>query len=416
MTGLPVGDLQRLFAERSDLVKSQLRLGDSPFTFERESVLVSGIAGIVRLAPGVEVEIVPKCFNPNSGAWRDDFLFMATVTKLGRIFRREHVSASRRERHGDLLSLLAAIFLEEFERLSRIPIREYRRSTWTDLNIDGELDYADLWETRPEGFVQTAPRLTANNQFMGMICEAASYLGSASIDRGVGQRLQRLAAAFPWSGHGRVRERVPGRYARWQELYDLARDVLQGHGMQLEPNGGRRAPGFIVKTEKGWEELLRLAFATQRGALQPEAHTEKRVGTRHRPGGTGRPAVNIKPDYVLNPPSFGQPLIVDAKYKGSPTKGTGTIASADLYQILAYCRAYGSTVGILVYPASDPPAAEIATGAVRLFEEIVVDSYRVIGATVNTQGIGRTHGFADFGRALGQGLLGIAGQGAPEPE
>ena len=416
MTGLSIGDLQRLFAARSDLVQGQLHLPDKPFTFEQESVLARGIAGIIRLAAGVEVEIVPKCFSPDSGDWRDDFLFMATVTKLGRIFRRERVSASRREQHGDLLSLLAAIFLEEFERLSRIPIREYRRSTWTDLNIDGELDYAELWETRPEGFVQTAPRLTANNPFMGTICEAASYLGSASIDRGVGQRLQRLASAFPWSGHGKVRERVPGRYARWQELYDLARDVLRGHGMQLEPGGGLSAPGFIVKTAKAWEELLSLAFANQRGALRPKALTKRRFGARRRADGTGRKDVIVDPDNVLYPPSFGQPLIVDAKYKGSSTKATGAIESADLYQVLAYCRAYGSTVGILVYPAGDPPATEIATGAVTLFEEVVVDSCRVIGATVNTHGIGRTHGFAEFGRALGQGLLGIAGQGAPGPE
>ena len=178
---------------------------------------------------------MPKCFDPDRPDWHEDFLLIASVTKLGRIFRREQVSTSLRADGRNTLSLLAAVFLDEFERLSRVPIREYRRSTWTNPNLEGELDYTEVWEARPDGFLQTGPILSANNEFMAVIVEAASYLGHASADRGTGQRLLRLASTFPNTVRGRTRDRVPGRYARWQYLYDLASAVTSVSGCNLDP-------------------------------------------------------------------------------------------------------------------------------------------------------------------------------------
>ena len=413
-TGVEVGRVRHLIEERSARVRTEFSLRADPFAFEGSAVATRGVAGILRLAPDFELEIVPKCFAPDNPDWRDDFLTMATVTRLGRIFRKERVSASRRTRHADLLSLLAAIFLDEFERLIRVPIRDYRPISWTDLDIDGELDYGEIWEPRSGGFPQTGSRLSADNSFMGAISEAAAYLGTVSIDRGVGQRLQRLASLFRNPARGRARARVPGRHARWQDLYSLAHDVLAGHGMELAPEGALRAPGFLLNTERCWEDLIALALVTRGGQLRAQVKPRLTLGTRYLGNGAveGR-RVSATPDVVLNPPLPAGAIVIDAKYKGSSLNPTKTIDRDDLFEALGFLTAAGSNVAILIYPGGDRLVGSTETGAVTIFDEVVIGSRRVIGATVSTRGIGRADGLAAFGRMLGQSLLDIASRDVP---
>ena len=146
--GVPVQFLESLFMETSERLRHELRLRDNPFTLANEAVSANGIAGVIRLGAGVEIEIVPKCFHKDNPYWHDDFLLMAVVTRLGRLFIRERVSASLRVEHRDVLTLLAAVFLEDFERLIRVPIREYRKSSWVSPAVDGELDYSEVWTGR----------------------------------------------------------------------------------------------------------------------------------------------------------------------------------------------------------------------------------------------------------------------------
>ena len=309
-----------------------------------------------------------------------------------------------------MLSLLAEIFLDELERLVRVPIREYRRFAWVDADIDGELDYADLWEPRPEGFPQTGSRLSVDNPFMGTINEASAYLGAASIDRGVGQRLQRLAAAYGKPARGRPRARVPGRHQRWQELYDLARDVLAGHGMQLASGGTRRAPGFLLlKTEQCWEDLLVLALRTRGGMLGAQAKPKLELGTRNQ----GKEPDSSKtifatPDALLSPPSLQGKIVVDAKYKDN---SGATMDRSDVYEALGFLKAADSEVAILVHPTADTATSSARTGAVTVFDEVLIPPFRVIGVAANTRGIGGRDGFSQFGRTLSRDLLSVAQHG-----
>ena len=407
IVGLPVDTLRRLFIESSSRLRRELRLRDEPFTFTREMVSTIGIAGIIRLGPRVEIEIVPKCFDSENADWRNDFMVMAAVTKLGRILRREQVSARFRTEHRDVLSLIAAVFLEEFDRLSRVPIREYVRSSWIDSNIDGELDYGEFWQSHPDGFVQDGVRLSVDNQFMGVIVEAAHYLGTASADRGIGQRLCRLAAAFHSVVIGRIRERVPGRYVRWQQLYDMAVAVRNGLGMQLSSDGALKAPGFVLNTERGWEDLLAIALTTQGSDLRTMVKPKSILGTRH----PSMAEVATYPDLVLNPPSVEGPIVVDAKYKGTVKRPLKQISSDDLYEVLAFLQARQSAVAVLVYPGGSSLEDKGDTGMLIPFDEVRVGALRVIGASLITKGVGRTRGLAVFGRRLGESVLEIARHG-----
>ena len=401
--GLPIDTLRRMFLESSGRLRRELHLREEPFTFIGDMVSSSGISGVIRLGPRVEIEIIPKCFDPRNANWRNDFMVMAAVTKLGRILRREQVSARFRTEHRDVLSLLAALFLEEFERLSRVPIREYVRSSWIDSNIDGELDYGEFWQSYPDGFVQDGVRLSVENQFMGVIGEAAHYLGTASADRGIGQRLCRLATAFHSVVKGRIAKRVPGRYVRWQQLYDMAVAIRTGLGMQLSPDGALRAPGFVLNTERGWEDLLTLSLKTQGSSLRAREKPKSILGVRYPSGDD----VVTRPDLVLNPPSVELPIVVDAKYKGTAVRPLKQIASEDLYESLAFLEAQQCDVAVLVYPGSSL-AEQIDIGMLMPFDEVTVGSRRVIGARVSTNGVGRARGLAVFGRRLGESLLEVA--------
>ena len=279
--GLPVTYLEHLLAQTSRRLRSELRLRDHPFSLDEGSVRVNGIAGVIRLGPGVEIEVVPKCFDSDSADWHDDFLLLATVTRLGRVFLREQVAASLRPENKDILTLLAAVFVEFFEKLNRVPIREYRKSSWIDPSLDGELDYAEVWAARPEGFLQTGSLLSVDNPFMAVIGTAASYLGEKSVDPGIARRLRRVAAAFPGVIRGRPPDRVPGRFARWQHLYDLATAVQAGLGLKLGRNGAMRAPGFVLNTERGWEDLLSLALIAQGNELGARVKPASKLGTRY---------------------------------------------------------------------------------------------------------------------------------------
>ena len=402
--GLPVDTLRGLFLESSGRLRRELRLREEPFTFAGDVVSTSGIAGIIRLGPRVEIEVIPKCFDSENADWRNDFMVMAAVTKLGRILRREKISARFRTVHEDVLSLLAAAFLEEFERLGRVPIREYIRSSWMDLSIDGELDYGEFWQSHPDGFFQDGVRLTVDNQFMGVIGEAAHYLGTASADRGIGQRLCRLATAFHSVVRGRISERVPGRYVRWQQLYDLAIAVRTGLGMQLSADGILRVPGFVLNTERGWEDLLAIALTAQGSDLRAVEKPASILGTRY----PSMANVVTYPDLVLNPPAVAYPIIVDAKYKGTATSPLKRISSDDLYEALAFLEAQQSSVAVLVYPGGSSLAEETDAGMLMPFDEVTVGSRRVIGASVSTNGVGRTRGLESFGRRLGECLLEVA--------
>ena len=402
--GIPSSHVRRLLANTSERLRRDLRLREQPFAVTNEAVSTTGIAGITRLDTGIELEVVPKCFRSNSISWRDDFLVIAALTKLGRLLRRERVSAGLQSEHRDFLTLLAMAFLDDFERLSRVPIREYRNYYRVDPSLDAELDYTEVWVPRPEGFLQRGPVLSMDNQFMQVIGSAASYLSDVSTDRGVSQRLRRLSSGFPRVVHSRIRNRVPGRFARWQPLYELSLAVREGLGLQFRTNGGVLAPGFVLNTERGWEDLLTMALIAQGSNLRARAKPASKLGIRS----PSMSDVVTYPDVVLTPARFQEPIVVDAKYKGTAGRVADRVSNDDLYEVLAFLTAQRASVAVLIYPDGGLSPADTEPGALVPFDEVAVGSRRVVGARVSVKGIGQTRGFAEFGHRLGQHLLQIA--------
>ncbi len=393
----------------SDRLRRELRLRESPFTILNDSVAANGLAGIVRLLPGIEIEIVPKCLPTTEVNWHDDFLLIATVTRLGRTFPRERVSAGLRMQNRDVLTLLAAVFLESLQVLNHVPIREYRKYTRIQPSLDAELDYSEVWSPRPEGYLQTGPILSTDNPYLAVIAEAATYLADATADAGIGHRLRRAIAGYPTTAYGRSRARVPGRFARWQDLYDLALAVSEGFGVRFGSDGTVQAPGFILNTERGWEDLLTLALVAQGDRLRARAKPPSKLGTRS----FGKPAVYTYPDVVLCPPTYPASIVVDAKYKGTATRPVDRISNDDLYEVLAFLSAQDSELAILLYPGGPAGTEYEGPGVGEVFDEVTVGTCRVMGVRVSTAGIGKSNGFAEFGHRLTQLILNLASMTSP---
>ena len=146
-----------------------------------------------------------------------------------------------------------------------------------------------------------------------------------------------------------------------------------------------------------------MALTSQGNYLQARVKPASRLGIRH----PGLRDVFTYPDVVLTPPSFNQPIIVDAKYKGTSSEPVQSISSDDLYEALAFLAAQRSNTAILIYPVCDLSSTDFEPGTLIPFDEVLINSYRIVGAAVSTSGIGRTHGLPDFGRRLGQGILDV---------
>src|SRR5581483_5863551 len=65
-----------------------------PFEFDRQSFRVIDVAGLIRLTPGAELEVIPKFLSGEDPTWREDFFAIASLARYGHILPAEKLLAS----------------------------------------------------------------------------------------------------------------------------------------------------------------------------------------------------------------------------------------------------------------------------------------------------------------------------------
>ena len=173
-----------------------------------------------------------------------------------------------------------------------------------------------------------------------------------SIDNA--RRLAELAARFePVRDTGdplRERVRLDRTNTAFHALHRLARLFLAGEWQST--TGGREA-GFALLFPMN---VLFEAFIGKslRRALAPcRTVTVRLQDRRHHAvidedGRTGR--FNLRPDAVIETPPE-RPIVLDTKWKRLESgKETLGVEESDVYQMLAYGRAYGASRLVLLYP------------------------------------------------------------------
>ena len=117
-----------LLLDAGNRAASSLGLNYNPISVDAKGTRAIDFAGLIRLAPSLELEVAPKFLglHDTDASWREDFFFLSTLSRHGRLLASERLSASGGAPR-DLSTLVARSITSMYEARKRRPLRSYRR-------------------------------------------------------------------------------------------------------------------------------------------------------------------------------------------------------------------------------------------------------------------------------------------------
>jgi len=381
-----------------------LRLNYNPISVDAKGTRAIDFAGLIRLAPSLELEVAPKFLglDDTDAAWREDFFFLSTLSRHGRLLASERLSASGGTPR-DLSTLVARSITSMYEARKRRPLRSYRRVREADFFIDGDPDPLNLIFPSPDGFEQELIRFDRRNGWNADIVAAAKELLPEVSDPSALSSLVRLIEDLsPQNSPADRRKAIPARHRAWKPLHELSIDVLGGLGLNYK-QGQACAPGYLVDTWRVWEDLLtvaaRLGFG--RSAVVPQKGYPLGTKTKISTGAVSK--LSVYPDCVIEPDGMRPRILLDAKYKGHVEKGQLRISESDIYEALAFSRATGCNRVALAYPAQPRDTLQ-PVGTCTVFEKAVVDTVQIVGIQIESRLISKTGALRVFATNMANGV------------
>ncbi|WP_226797685.1 McrC family protein [Cupriavidus necator] len=393
-----------LLTDAGSRAASSLGLGYNPISVDAKGARAIDFAGLIRLAPSLELEVAPKFLGLDDAdaAWREDFFFLSTLSRHGRLLASERLSASGGAPR-DLSTLVARSITSMYEARKRRPLRSYRRVREADFFIDGDPDPEDLIFPSPDGFTQDLIRFDRRNGWNADILAAAKELLPEVSDPSTAGSLVRLIEDLsPQYAPANRRKPIPARHKTWKSLHELSIDVLGGLGLNYK-QGQAHAPGYLVATWRVWEDLLtvaaRLGFG--RSAVVPQKGFTLGTKTKLSMGAVSK--VSVYPDCVIQACGTRPRMLLDAKYKGHVERGQVRISEADIYEALAFSKAAGCNLVVLAYPAQ-PGDKPQPVGTCTVFEKVLVDAVQIVGVQIESRLISKTGALRTFAANLVAGV------------
>jgi len=382
-----------MFDSTTRRLRDLLRLRRSPFDLSVSgSVRVDGIAGLLRLRPDLELEVVPKFLDARTQTWQEDFFVLALFSQTGRILPRERISAGHGHR-GDLASLVGQTFARMYSENQRRPVRAYRHRGATEFAYDGDVDPLDLFAPEPDGFPQRVLQLRRDNEYNSVLAGAVEALLPEVRDAETRKQLVRVRQALgPQAPVRQVRPlRLPARHREWQQLHDLAVEVLRGFGVGYVQRH-LLAPGFVLRTWETWQALVEAALRTALSGVQVLGQRPYNLGQR-----TAQP-LDVTPDVTVL--RSGVPVgVLDAKYRTRQGKVL-SVDAGDVYETLAFLRATGTSRAVLLYPRPADGQPPLPVGSCQQFEQVTVGNAVITALAAEVRGISGTDGYASFAQRL----------------
>lgn len=118
LSGVSTDAIRSQVADLNDRIKALLGYTRSPIEVDGAGTWrVDGVAGLLRLNDRVEIEVVPKFFDPADDNWRADFFLLAVLVRTGHLLVADEVAAGIEDR-GDLATLVARALLRCTVRIS----------------------------------------------------------------------------------------------------------------------------------------------------------------------------------------------------------------------------------------------------------------------------------------------------------
>lgn len=394
-----------LLLEAGGRAASSLKFNYNPIRVDAKGTRAIDFAGLIRLAPSLELEIAPKFLglDDTDATWREDFFFLSTLSRHGRLLASERLSVSGGTPR-NLSTLIARSITNMYEACKRRPLRSYRRRLETDFFIDGDPDPVDLIFPSSEGFEQELIRFDRKNGWNADIVAAAKILLPEVSDPTAASALVRLIEDLsPQNVVAKRRPPIPARHQAWKPLHELSIDVLGGLGLNYNHSQEAYAPGYLVNTWRVWEDLLtvaaRLGFG--RSAVVPQQGYPLGKKIKMSTGAVSK--LSVYPDCVIEPDEARPRMLLDAKYKGHIERGQLRISEADIYEALAFSKATGCNQVALAYPTQVNNALQ-PVGTCTVFERVTVDGVQIVGIQIEIRQISKTGALRLFAKNMALGV------------
>ena len=403
-TQLSAEQSSKLLFDATERIRRALRLESLPAAWTGGNIQFRNVAGMIRLASGVELEIAPKFLGAARG-WREDFFLLATLSRHGRLLEGEDLSSSS-ARVSDLATLIGRSFAQMCRRNQRRPLRVYRRMPTTDYGIVGDVEPEEILNPGENGFRQKVTKYTLSNPYNAVIAAAATKLAPIVSDGETQASLNRIAAQLPPQprvGRFLVDRPLPSRSRAWQPAYDLAIDILRGFGGSFDPKDFA-APGFVMNTWQIWESLVTLALRLGFGRETVSVQRQYPLGNRYHHGNVT--TISVKPDCALSLTQADgnrKRVLVDAKYKGGYDRPHRAVLNNDIYEVLAFSQATGVKDTVLVYPSTvggGSNAEKMKAGHACVFTTVQISDVCIQAIEIGVCGISTKGGLRSFANGL----------------
>ena len=348
------------------------------------------VVGVLAV-PGKTLEILPK-IDGDDGAVRKALIHMLAVAHDLRVADGELASLDTQRR--DLLELLIGLFANRLLSAVRRCLPRRYIAYEDDLKLlRGRLDVTRQvthLAARPDLLACRFDELSEDTPLNRVLKAAVSRLVRVARTAANVRRLAELTARFEFVGDTPDPLREPVRLDRtntaFHDLHRLARLFLTG---DWQSTTGGEATGFTLLFpmnelfEQFIGQSLKHALGSGRVRLQDQRYSAL-IDDADKTAGNGKPKplFNLKPDAVIETPADatgppvaldtkrkrqstadghrsrvqpGPPIVLDTKWKRLTPNEPGCertlgVASSDVYQMLAYARAYGAGRLILLYP------------------------------------------------------------------
>lgn len=404
---IPKEALLRYLDEASHRISTAVNIAE-PIEFSRDSFRVVDVAGLIRLGPSIHLEVRPKFLaGTEDSGWREDFFLIANLVRFGRILPWEQLHSAVSEK-GDLADLIAYACVSMYDEHRRRPLRVYNQRKWSDFSIDGEIDPESVLMPGDRGFVQSGVVLDRRNKFNEVIHHSMGVLLPELHDRDVrNQLVQRYLNLGPQNSSRRPRHMkafVPHRHRRWQELYDLSKEIIEGFGISFEDDFRSSLPGFVIKTNDAWEALI---FRAAQIGMKERTVRKQSYPFADRQTPLTKRIIKVTPDVSIHRPD-GEIFLIDAKYKtrvSADGREQLDIDAPDVYEALAFMRASQTKKIILIYPSPPSGGTTRTVGATADFERVAIGEQEIIGMSINPRSIAQKFGFQSFCANLAATLI-----------
>ena len=380
---LTVGDGKDLTEKEADRLcalaeraRQQLHNKPTVLTRTRGGLKAGQVVGVLAV-PGKTLEILPKIDRHDQddrddendrdrSAVRKALVHMLAVAHGLRVADGELASLAT-QRH-DLLELLIGLFAKRLLSAVRRGLPRRYIGHEDDLKLlRGRLNVirqVTHLAARPDLLACRFDELSEDTPLNRVLKAAVRRLARVARTAANARRLAELTARFEFTGDSPDPLREPVRLDRtnttFHDLHRLARLFLTG---DWQSTTGGKATGFTLLFpmnelfERFIGESLKRALDPGRVRLQDRSHSALLDDADKDAFGEPKPLFNLQPDAVIETPAgaTGPPTVLDTKWKRLTPheprcERTLGVDQSDVYQMLAYARAYGAGRLILLYP------------------------------------------------------------------